>query len=494
MGNGPDYDWKQGYESRSTNSDHFGHHKETESKKPEERGVHELMNPKGKIRECCILPGEHPNPTPIAILMDVTRSRGGDARTIFKKVPDVLKMIQEHNLLPDPEVCFGAIGDATVDKAPFQIGQFETDNRMDEDLGRLWLEKGGGGTGEESYELAAYFMARRTSLEFEKEGSKGILFILGDEVFYPEVKREEVKSVLGVDIPENIPSEEIFTELQEKFDVFFIFPKQSVEDRKADIDEEIKQRLIEAGGRFDDVDVRASLIWHNRNDLDLHVVTPAGREIFYGDPKSPCGGELDVDRNVHGETTKPVENIRWATGDANRGNYRVFVRNYGFHESPTEDTPFKVEVEINGKIETFEGVAKANIKGPSSDVEVGTFHFDPEARPSSEKGKYDAYENKHIISTWEKVLPSERILVISDPDEAAEVITGAIALLSGVKDLDSFMIDIKEANENLSTEKLEEIKETLEPFSQTVIDGSLNFPVPAGEDVASEKSGNSSLL
>ena len=29
---------------------------------------------------------------------------------------------------------FGAIGDATCDRAPLQVGQFESDNRMDGDL------------------------------------------------------------------------------------------------------------------------------------------------------------------------------------------------------------------------------------------------------------------------------------------------------------------------------------------------------------------------
>ena len=34
---------------------------------------------------------------------------------------------------------------------------------------------------------------------------------------------------------------------------------------------------------------------------------------------------LYVDRNVTGETTKPVENTRWARGTAPRGRYRVWV-------------------------------------------------------------------------------------------------------------------------------------------------------------------------
>jgi hypothetical protein len=47
----------------------------------------------------------------------------------------------------DPQIMFGAIGDATCDRAPLQVGQFESDNRMDDDLGRILLEGGDAGKG-----------------------------------------------------------------------------------------------------------------------------------------------------------------------------------------------------------------------------------------------------------------------------------------------------------------------------------------------------------
>jgi hypothetical protein len=78
---------------------------------------------------------------------------------------------------------FGAIGDATCDRAPLQVGQFESDNRMDDDLSRILLEGGGGGQKTESYELAMYFMARHTAADcYEKRGKRGYLFIIGDEL------------------------------------------------------------------------------------------------------------------------------------------------------------------------------------------------------------------------------------------------------------------------------------------------------------------------
>jgi Ca-activated chloride channel family protein len=73
---------------------------------------------------------------------------------------------------------------------------------------------------------------------------------------------------------------------------------------------EFSGRLARAGAQSGDI--RVSLLWNNRNDLDLHVVTPRQEEIFYGHTRDAAGGFLDVDMNVNGETVKPVENIFWA--------------------------------------------------------------------------------------------------------------------------------------------------------------------------------------
>jgi hypothetical protein len=123
------------------------------------------------------------------------------------------------------------------------------------------------------------------------------------------------------------------------------------------IDVEIKKRVLAAGGQYTDVDIRASLIWNNRNDLDLHVLTPGGEHVFYASKHSRCGGSLDVDRNVRGETTEPIENTRWPKGVARSGRYQVWVENYRHHDSAAIATPFAVELEINGEVFAFAGIA-----------------------------------------------------------------------------------------------------------------------------------------
>ncbi len=146
----------------------------------------------------------------------------------------------------------------------------------------------------------------------------------------------------------------------------------------AGIDAEMKRRVEGAGGQYVDVDIRASLLWNNRNDLDLHVITPRGEHIYYGAKRANCGGWLDVDMNVRGETTTPVENIRWARGTAPRGHYRIYVQNYRFHEPSQAPTPFKVEVEISGEIYHFTGVISPGKQtGAASDYTVLEFDHEP---------------------------------------------------------------------------------------------------------------------
>ncbi|TKH39066.1 hypothetical protein C1I59_07385 [Paenibacillus polymyxa] len=122
------------------------------------------------------------------------------------------------------------------------------------------------------------------------------------------------------------------------------------------IDGEIKRRIESAGGQYENNEIRCSLIWEGYTDLDLHCVTPNGEHIYYGDKLSRCNGWLDIDMNGGGHREySPVENIRWSEGEARNGTYRFYVHNYC--ERGKGSTPFKVELEVNGKIYSYHGVA-----------------------------------------------------------------------------------------------------------------------------------------
>lgn len=188
--------------------------------------VHRDLDPYGVTVRESRDSAEHPRSLAIAVLFDVTGSMRNVPRTLQAKLPQLLGLLLRRGYADDPQIMFGAIGDATCDRAPLQVGQFESDNRMDDDLSRILLEGGGGGQKTESYELAMYFMARHTATDcYAKRGKRGYLFLIGDEMAYPRVKRAEVGAVIGDGLQDDIPLADIVAELTRKWDTYYILPE-----------------------------------------------------------------------------------------------------------------------------------------------------------------------------------------------------------------------------------------------------------------------------
>lgn len=411
------------------------------------REVHASLNPKLKPRRECRDSAEHPATTPIALVLDATETRGKDVGEVFKRVPRIIGEICQHNIVPNPELSFSCYSDAkTRDPAVVQIGEFESDNRLDDELMNMWTEgRTGGGTGQESAEIPAYLYAYCTELDCLARGKKGYLFFNTDEGIYPVVSSKEVKEWLGINIKKDVPTKEVFEALQRKFHVFAIYQLKSWAERKKGIDAEIKQRVEDAGGLYEGVDFRASLLWNNRNDLDLHVIPPSREEIWYAHKQSRCRGWLDVDMNVTGETTKPVENIRWKTGDAHEGIYTVYVQNYRFHEPKCRPTNFRVEVEMNGEVEQFEGEIPANVYGISSNQIIGKFNFrrGEKMEKATDKEKYGAYADEVILNQWRDLLPATHVLQLPDPKGIVDIMLGTMVLTEGKWPLDQYIAHLK---------------------------------------------------
>ncbi|MGC4756762.1 hypothetical protein [Micromonospora trifolii] len=191
------------------------------------RTVHPALDPRDTTRESRDS-DEHPRSTPVAVLFDVTGSMRTVPRVLQTKLPQLLGLLQRQGYASDPQIMFGAIGDATCDRVPLQVGQFESDNRMDDDLGRIVLEGGGGGQMSESYELAMYFMARHTVTDnWEKRGRRGYLFIIGDELAYQRVKAREVAGLIGDDLSEDVPLRQVVDEVTRRWDTYYLLPAGS---------------------------------------------------------------------------------------------------------------------------------------------------------------------------------------------------------------------------------------------------------------------------
>jgi hypothetical protein len=187
--------------------------------------VHPSLNPFGVRARESRDTGEHPESLAIAVLFDVTGSMQVVPRALQTRLPQLLGLLLRKGYSGHPQILFGAVGDATCDRVPLQIGQYESDNRLDDDLGRIVLEGGGGGQKTESYELAMYFMARHTSIDcFERRGRRGYLFLIGDEMPYSRVHAGEVRRVIGDRLAESIPVESVVAELTRMYDVYYILP------------------------------------------------------------------------------------------------------------------------------------------------------------------------------------------------------------------------------------------------------------------------------
>jgi hypothetical protein len=226
---GDTYTARVSYHS-STGTDMFTHDSDIRSGKAA-AAVHEKLDPSklnsaGKnVRESRDSK-EHPNSRAIAVLFDVTGSMNTLPVLFSTKLNSLMSALVKKGYVEDPQILFGAIGDATCDAAPLQIGQFEAGNEMVDWLTLIYKEGGGGGQQTESYELAMYYMARHTELDcLEKRGDKGYLFIIGDETPYAKVKYTEIKSIIGDDVSEAISTESILQELQQKYEVFWIMPE-----------------------------------------------------------------------------------------------------------------------------------------------------------------------------------------------------------------------------------------------------------------------------
>ena len=212
------------------------------------RKVHDLLNPTqvagpaspfaGRVmREVCVT-DEHPDPTAIQIWLDVTGSNISAAQRVHAKLPTLQAYLRNGNFCADPQINIGGIGDATSDQYPLQWGQYESDNRLDDQIAALILEGAGGGQMCETYELGAYMSARHTHLEpYELFGKKGFVFFFGDEMPYDTIRRDygryhwgggghTLTSLTGDDVQEDIASRQIFAELQQKNHVFFLFQRQ----------------------------------------------------------------------------------------------------------------------------------------------------------------------------------------------------------------------------------------------------------------------------
>lgn len=167
---------------------------------------------------------------PIIVVFDVTGSMKEMPKAFQADMTKLMDVVKDKGKIEHPQICFGAVGDrcdSVADKAPFQISQFEADNRCDEHLRNMFLEGAGGGDSNESYELAYYFAANRTATDaWDKRGKKGLLITIGDEGFHEVVRASTIKEIFGVEEPRDEKTEDLVQKALERWHCFHLSIRQ----------------------------------------------------------------------------------------------------------------------------------------------------------------------------------------------------------------------------------------------------------------------------
>ena len=124
--------------------------------------------------------------------------------------------------------------------------------------------------------------------------------------------------------------------------------------------------------RFDIVPTEGGVLqfalnWNTATDVDLHVVDPSGEIVFYGNPSSASGGELDLDSNAGCELDGVGnENVIWDVEAVPEGDYQVAV-NLWSACNVTSDTDWRLTILSAGEpVETIEGEIPATAENPEA--------------------------------------------------------------------------------------------------------------------------------
>lgn len=129
---------------------------------------------------------------PLIVAVDVTGSMASWPAEIFDRLPLLYNTLSQYR--QDLEVCFVAIGDAACDRWPLQVTTFASGYDLEQLLGSLYGE-GGGGDAPESYGLLAHWV--NTHVEIPNLAEPPFLILFADAPMHPQVPQAEISVYLG---------------------------------------------------------------------------------------------------------------------------------------------------------------------------------------------------------------------------------------------------------------------------------------------------------
>ena len=154
---------------------------------------------------------------PLVIAVDVTGSMASWPAEIFDRLPLLYNTLAQYR--PDLEICFAAIGDASCDRWPLQVTTFARGFDLEQLLGSLYGE-GGGGDAPESYGLFAHWLD--THVEAPNAVEQPFLIVFGDITMHKSVPKEQIKQLLGDGQARDVDSIQAWKNVSKKWNTWFL--------------------------------------------------------------------------------------------------------------------------------------------------------------------------------------------------------------------------------------------------------------------------------
>lgn len=223
--------------------------------------IADILNPrklKKGMRECCYAAG-FTDVLPVIVAIDGTGSMHQVPHDIQNELAKFIDLLVQQGVSDHPNVLFMCFDDETVIKpdAAFQMSEFESGTKeLTTSLNEMVIPGQGGGNDGEAYHLPFYAAANHTRLEcFEREGKKGIFFIVEDEQpCYddgdPKVHGTSpaiAKELFDDTIQEEIPLVESVRKTNERYHIFVIRPGHTSHGKDKSITKKWQDLMRDAG-------------------------------------------------------------------------------------------------------------------------------------------------------------------------------------------------------------------------------------------------------
>ena len=154
---------------------------------------------------------------PLIIAVDVTGSMASWPFEIFDRLPLLYNTLSQYR--EDLEICFVAIGDAAVDQWPLQVTTFASGFDLEQLLGSLYGE-GGGGDAPESYGLFAHWV--NTHVQVPNAQDTPFLIVFGDVTMHPTVPKGQIAHYLGDRVRGDVNSIAAWGQVSESWNTWFL--------------------------------------------------------------------------------------------------------------------------------------------------------------------------------------------------------------------------------------------------------------------------------